>query len=48
MALWTFTEVADKLECSQQNVYSKKNRLKQMGFVELDIDGKEKINDSRL
>lgn len=45
MSLWTFKEVSEMLQCSPQNVYQKKSKLKQMGAIELDEDGKEKIND---
>ena len=46
MSLWTFTEMSEMLECSPQNIFSKKAKLKRLGFVETDTDGKEKINDN--
>lgn len=36
MALWTFTKVSEILECSPQNVYQKKAKLKKMGYIEID------------
>lgn len=46
MSLWTFKEISEMLQCSPQNVYQKKGKLKQMGYIEIDEDGKEKINDN--
>lgn len=46
MSLWTFKEISQMLQCSPQNIYQKKNKLKQLGFIETDEDGKEKINDN--
>jgi hypothetical protein len=46
MSLWTFKEVSEMLQCSPQNIYQKKGKLKVMGGIETDIDGKEKINDT--
>lgn len=47
MALWTVKEVSAKLQCSQQNIYQKMDKLKANGFVELDeTDNKEKINEN--
>jgi hypothetical protein len=46
MSLWTFKEVSEMLQCSPQNIYQKKGKLKAMGGIETDIDGKEKINDT--
>lgn len=46
MSLWTFKEISKMLQCSPQNVYQKKGKLKQMGYIEIDEDGKEKINDN--
>ena len=47
MALWTFTKVSEILECSPQNVYQKKAKLKKMGYIEIDPnDNKEKINEN--
>ncbi len=47
MALWTFTKISEILECSPQNVYQKKAKLKKMGYIEIDpTDNKEKINEN--
>lgn len=46
MSLWTFKEISQMLQCSPQNIYQKKNKLNQLGFIETDEDGKEKINDN--
>ena len=46
MSLWTFTEISERLECSPQNIYQKKAKLKKLGYIETDTDGKEKINDN--
>lgn len=46
MALWSFTEISEKLDCSPQNIYQKKNKLKNLGYIETDTDGKEKINEN--
>lgn len=46
MALWSFTEISEKLDCSPQNIYQKKNKLKNLGYIEIDTDGKEKINEN--
>jgi len=47
MALWTFAKVSEILECSPQNVYQKKAKLKKLGYIEVDpIDNKEKINEN--
>ena len=47
MALWTFTEMSEMLNCSPQNIYQKKSKLKNMGYIEIDPeDNKEKINEN--
>lgn len=47
MALWTYTEMSEVLECSPQNVNQQKAKLKKMGYIEVDpTDNKEKINES--
>lgn len=46
MALWTFTQVSDRLGCTVQNITNRKAKLKSMGFIEQDTDGKEKINEN--
>lgn len=46
MALWTFTEMSQNLGCSIQNISNRKNSLRNMGFLEIDVDGKEKINEN--
>lgn len=47
MALWTFAKVSEMLDCSPQNIYQKKAKLKNMGGVEIDpTDNKEKINET--
>lgn len=47
MALWTFTKASEQLDCSPQNIYQKKAKLKKMGGIEIDpTDGKEKINET--
>ncbi len=46
MALWSFTEISEKLDCSPQNIYQKKSKLKNLGYIEIDTDGKEKINEN--
>ena len=46
MSLWTFTKASEMLECSPQNLYQQKAKLKRLGFIETDMDGKEKINDN--
>lgn len=46
MALWTFTKASEMLECSPQNLYQQKAKLKRLGYIEIDTDGKEKINDT--
>lgn len=46
MALWTFTKVSQDLGCSVQNISNRKGKLKSMGFIEKDVDGKEKINEN--
>lgn len=47
MALWTFTEMSEMLNCSPQNIYQKKAKLKNMGCIEIDPeDNKEKINEN--
>lgn len=46
MALWTFTEMSEILGCSVQNISNRKSSLKTKGFIELDVDGKEKINEN--
>ena len=48
MSLWTFTEVSRDLGTSIQNISNRKSKLKSMGFIETDIDGKEKINENGL
>ena len=45
MSLWSIGEISKMLECSPQNIYQKKAKLKSMGAIEKDEDGKEKIND---
>ena len=46
MALWSFTEISQQLGCSVQNISNRKGKLKSMGFIEVDLDGKEKINEA--
>lgn len=46
MALWTFTEVSQQLGCSVQNISNRKGTFKNMGFIEVDVDGKEKLNEN--
>lgn len=47
MALWTFTQMSEMLECSPQNIHQKKAKLKKLGYVEVDpVDNKEKINEN--
>lgn len=46
MSLWSFTEMSEILECSPQNVFQKKGKLKKLGYIEIDTDGKEKINEN--
>lgn len=46
MALWTFTEMSQNLGCSIQNISNRKSSLRNMGFLETDVDGKEKINEN--
>lgn len=47
MALWTATEMSRVLGCSAQNVNQKKQKLKELGYMEVDpIDNKEKINEN--
>ena len=46
MSLWTFTKASEMLECSPQNLYQQKAKLKRLGYIEMDTDGKEKINDN--
>ena len=46
MSIWSFTEMSEILECSPQNIYQKKAKLKRLGYIELDTDGKEKINEN--
>ena len=46
MSLWTFKKASEILECSPQNLYQQKSKLKRLGYIETDIDGKEKINES--
>ncbi len=46
MSLWSFTEMSEILECSPQNIYQKKAKLKRLGYIEFDTDGKEKINEN--
>ena len=46
MALWSFTEISQHLGCSVQNISNRKGKLKSMGFIEVDLDGKEKINEA--
>jgi len=48
MSLFTYAEAAKQLDCSVQNVHGKKEKLKEMGFLEKDIDGKDKVNTSGL
>lgn len=45
MGLWSFAEAAANLDCSPQNVYQKKGKLNSIGGIEVDTNGKEKIND---
>lgn len=47
MALWTYTEMSEVLECSPQNVNQQKAKLKKLGYIEVDpTDNKEKINEN--
>lgn len=47
MALWTYTEMSEILECSPQNVNQQKAKLKKLGYIEVDpTDNKEKINEN--
>lgn len=46
MPLWTFTQVSQELGTSIQNITNRKAKLKNMGFIEKDIDGKEKLNEN--
>lgn len=47
MSLWTFAKASEILECSPQNLYQKKAKLKKIGGIEIDAtDNKEKINET--
>ena len=46
MSLWSIKELSEMLECSPQNIYQKKAKLKKLGYIELDEEGKEKINEN--
>jgi hypothetical protein len=46
MSLWSIKELSEMLDCSPQNIYQKKAKLKKLGYIELDEEGKEKINEN--
>lgn len=46
MSLWSIKELSEMLDCSPQNIYQKKTKLKKLGYIELDEEGKEKINEN--
>lgn len=47
MSLWTFAKASEMLDCTPQNLYQKKAKLKKMGYIEIDpADQKEKINEA--
>ena len=46
MSLWSIKELSEMLDCSPQNIYQKKAKLKKLGYIELNEEGKEKINEN--
>jgi len=46
VSLWSIKELSEMLDCSPQNIYQKKTKLKKLGYIELDAEGKEKINEN--
>ena len=44
MALWSFTAVSDMLDCSPQNIYQKKTKLKKLGYIEIDPEDRKGKN----
>ena len=46
MTLWSIKELSEMLDCSPQNIYQKKAKLKKLGYIEIDEEGKEKINEN--
>ena len=46
MSLWCIKELCEMLDCCPQNIYQKKAKLKKLGYIELDEEGKEKINEN--
>ena len=46
MALWSFSEISQCLGTSIQNISNRKSKLKSMGFIVIDENGKEKINEA--